>query len=82
MAGALMGSILALTVFALFQCAGIAIAQVVLFKENSGIRLLVGSVWGSMLLQWFPVVFAFFLDFTPAALGCGCLLYTSPSPRD
>lgn len=71
MAGALMGSILALTVFALFQCAGIAIAQVVLFKENSGIRLLVGSVWGSMLLQWFPVVFAFFLDFTPAALGCG-----------
>lgn len=71
MEGTLVGGFLALLVFLLFQCSGIAIAQFVLFKESSGIRVLLGSVWGSMLLQWLPVVFAFFLDFTLAALGCG-----------
>ncbi len=71
MEGTLQGGMLALLAFGLFQFSGFAIARFALPRESAGIRLLVGSVWGSVLLQWLPVIFAFFLDFTPLALACG-----------
>ena len=74
MEGTLQGGALAIVVFGLFQCCGMALARLALPKESGGVRLLIGSVWGSVSLQWFPVLFAFFLDFTPLALACGLCL--------
>lgn len=74
MEGTLLGCVLALLVFVGFQCCGVILAGTALPRESAGIRLLFSSVWGSALLQWLPVVFAFFLDFTPLALLCGLAL--------
>ena len=74
MEGSALGALLAAAVFGLFQLWGICLARLSLPRESAGIRLLVGSVWGSVLLQWFPVLFAFFLEFSPAALYAGLLL--------
>ncbi|MGI6255226.1 MAG: hypothetical protein ACOYJZ_06295 [Acutalibacter sp.] len=74
MEGSALGAVLATVVFGLFQLCGISVSRLVLPRESAGIRLLLGSVWGSVMLQWFPVLFAFFLDFSQAALGCGLAL--------
>lgn len=71
MEGTLQGCGLALVVFGLFQCCGIAVAQFALPKEHPGVRLLIGSVWGSVMLQWLPVLFAFLWGFTPLSLFAG-----------
>ena len=74
MEGTLLGAALAFGVFAAFQCCGVALAQAALPRESGGVRLLLGSVWGSVLLQWLPVAFAFFLDFSLPALFLGLAL--------
>ena len=74
MEGTLLGAALAFGVFAAFQCCGVALAQAALPWESGGVRLLLGSVWGSVLLQWLPVAFAFFLDFSLPALFLGLAL--------
>ena len=70
MEGTLGGAVFAAAFFALFQLSGLSVARLVLPRESAGVRLLMGSVWGSVMLQWFPVVFAFLLGFSPAAHGC------------
>ena len=67
MEGTLGGAVFAAAFFALFQLSGLSVARLVLPRESAGVRLLMGSVWGSVALQWFPVLLAFFLGFTPAA---------------
>lgn len=74
MEGTLLGAVLALVVFGVFQGWGVVLARAALSRESAGVRLLVGSVWGSALLQWLPVLAAFFLEFTPLALFCGLAL--------
>ena len=71
MAGTVGGALLALLFFGLSQACGILAARAALSGESAGIRLLVGSVWGSAMLQWFPVLFAFFLGFTLPAQWAG-----------
>lgn len=83
MEGSLWGVLAALVLFGAFQCCGMAVARCALPGESGGARLLLGSVAGTVMLQWFPVVFAFFLGFTlPAhlcalalALACGALCW-------
>lgn len=83
MEGSLLGALAALVLFGAFQCCGMAVARFALPGESGGARLLLGSVAGTVMLQWFPVVFAFFLGFTlPAhlcalalALACGALCW-------
>ena len=83
MEGSLLGAAAAAGLFLLFQCCGAAVAWAALPGESGGVRLLLGSVCGTVMLQWFPVVFAFFLGFTlPAhlcalalALACGTLCW-------
>ena len=67
MEGSLPGALLALAYFGVFQLCGLCLARLALPRESAGVRLLLGSVWGSVALQWFPVLLAFFLGFTPAA---------------
>ena len=63
MFGTTMGNILAILYFTYFQMAGMIIMSILLRKESPLTRLLMGSVAGSLLLQWIPVLFAFVFDF-------------------
>lgn len=53
--------------FLAFQILGIGIGLCLLKRENICFSILMGSVIGSVSLQWLPVIFAFFLDFTKTA---------------
>ena len=74
MNGSLWGAVAALLYFALFQLCGISCVLALVPQEGRGVRLLLGSVCGSVLLQWCPVLFAFFLEFTLPAHFCGAAL--------
>ena len=67
MFGSTIGNILGTCLFFYFQLGGILIMNHILRKEGPLPRLLLGSVTGSVLLQWIPVLFAFFFDFTLTA---------------
>lgn len=68
------GGLFSTAFFLLFQLCGLSVARRVLTRESGGAQLLLGSVLGSMLLQWCPVPFAFFLGFTRPAHLCGLAL--------
>ena len=74
MEGSLLGAVAAAGLFLLFQCCGAAAAWAALPGESGGVRLLLGSVCGTVMLQWFPVPFAFLLGFTLPAHGCAAAL--------
>ena len=74
MEGSWAGAVLAVGLFLAFQACGIAIAFVLLPRESPCARLLLGSVLGSLLLQWCPALCAFFCGFSPYAHGLGLLL--------
>ncbi len=84
MEGSFEGALAAVLLFAAFQACGIAVSFPLLHRESAGARMLFGSVAGSLMLQWFPALFAFGFGFSlPAhllalllALGCaGACLY-------
>lgn len=54
MEGTLQGALLAALLFGGYQASGLCLARLALPGEGPGVRLLVGSVWGSVLLQWLP----------------------------
>lgn len=58
------GLVAAAAFLAVFQLCGICAARLVLPRESGGVKLLIGSVFGSVLMQWLPVGFAFFCGFT------------------
>lgn len=64
MFGSVLGNLLGTLYFLYFQVVGILVMWRVLKKEGALTRLLLGSVTGSVLLQWIPVLFAFVFDFT------------------
>ena len=63
MFGTTFGHVLAILYFAYFQLAGIILISIILKKEGPLTKLLIGSVAGSLMLQWLPILFAFFFDF-------------------
>ena len=67
MFGSTLGNIMGTLYFCHFQLVGIFIMSRILKKEDALARLLLGSVLGSALLQWLPVLFAFLFDFTMPA---------------
>ena len=64
MLGSFGGNVVAILYFLLYQFCGLMLAERFLQTEKKTLRLLAGSVLGSVLLQWMPVLFAFVLDFT------------------
>ena len=64
MFGSTLGNLLGTLYFLYFQLAGIFIMAHLLKKEGPLTKLLLGSVTGSLLLQWLPILYAFFVDFT------------------
>ena len=79
MEGTLQGALLAALLFGGYQASGLCLARLALPGEGPGVRLLVGSLWGSVLLQWLPALLAFAVGFTPLAqwlgLGLAWMLY-------
>ncbi len=78
MEGSLEGALAAILLFGAFQICGVAAAFPLLPQESTGVRLLFGSVAGSLMLQWFPALFAFGFGFWPCcwpwgALGPACM---------
>lgn len=73
MEGTVQGTIAALLLFSFFQLCGTWAAGLCLKKESSCAVMLMGSVCGSVMLQWFPLLFAFSMGFTVKAhlLGAG-----------
>lgn len=63
MLGSIPGNFYALIYFSIFQFAGITLASLIFKKEGTLTRILLGSVTGSLLLQWVPVLLSFFFDF-------------------
>ncbi len=78
MEGSFWGGVAAAELFLLFQLCGVAAAWQLLPKESAGARVLLGSLCGSLMLQWFPALFAFPLGFSlptqllAAALALAC----------
>ena len=64
MYGSFVGNLLGILYFAYFQLTGIALIRLCFPQEKSLQRLLFGSVTGSLLLTWLPILLAFFFDFT------------------
>lgn len=76
MFGSTLGNLTAILYFLYFQLAGVIIISILYKKEGALTRFLLGSVTGSLLLQWVPVLFSFFLDFGFAShvLAAICML--------
>lgn len=64
MFGSVLGNLLGTLYFLYFQIVGILVMGRILKKEGLLTRLLLGSVTGSVILHWIPVLFAFLFDFT------------------
>lgn len=76
--GSAVGNILGTIYFFYFQLVGFLLSSLFLSKKNFITRILCGSVLGSVLLQWVPIVFAFTFQFSIkahilAALFCGLI---------
>ena len=70
MTGSLSGCLAAAGYFCFFQLCGVALSGALLSREGLGVRLLLGSVAGSVMLQWLPALGAFVWGFTlPAHLA-------------
>lgn len=79
MDGNLFGNITGVLFFAAFQMCGLLLSTALLKKESAPMKLLVGSVLGSVLLQWTPLLFAFFLEFSVFAHLCAVTLTATVS---
>ena len=67
--GTIVGNLIGILYYLAFQLMGIGIMARLLSKEKFSVafRVLIGSVAGTLALQWFPLLFAFFLDFSVSA---------------
>jgi hypothetical protein len=67
MFGSFIGNVSGIAYFLVFQFFGIVLAFRIFHKESTAVTVLLGSVIGSFSLQWLPVLFAFFLNFSKTA---------------
>jgi len=66
MNGSVFGNIIGILYYIMFLLLGIGIITRLLKKENLSIafRILIGSIAGTVAMQWFPLLFSFFFGFT------------------
>lgn len=69
MFGTVLGDIAGTIYFLIFQISGICLSMLLLRneKEKCGTKLIFGSVFGSAMLHWLPIIFSFVFDFTVLA---------------
>ena len=76
--GTMIGNLTGILYYMLFQLLGISIIGRLLSKEKFSIafQVLIGSVAGTVALQWFPLLFAFSQGFSvPAHMLASWLLF-------
>ncbi len=73
--GTVSGNIIGTLYMLAYQILGILIAQKVLKKEKPAVRILLGSVFGSIGLSWCPILFSFIVDFTVASHIYGLVFF-------
>ncbi len=76
MYGTVIGNITAVLYFFLYQCFGIILADLFFQKEKPLIRVLIGSVTGSFLLQWLPALTSSVMHFNSGSHMAALLLLT------
>ena len=64
MFGSALGNLLGTLYFLYFQLAGILIVSHFIKKESLMVNLLLGSCFGSLTLQWLPILFSFLFAFS------------------
>lgn len=64
MFGSFLGNLTGIFYYLAFQFFGIFIINRVIHTEKTIVRILLGSVFGSIALQWLPLLFAIFFKFT------------------
>ena len=74
MYGTFLGGAAAVLTLCLFQASGVLVAAALLPRESAGVRLLAGSVLGSVEMQWFPALAAFLFGFDLRAQAAAVLL--------
>ena len=67
MFGNLMGNLIGTVYVLLFQLVGISLISKIIKEEKEPVRLLMGSVAGSVLLHWCPILTSFFIGFNWAS---------------
>ena len=67
MYGTILGNLVGIGYFLAFQLIGVLIALRYLRKENIGFGILLGSVLGSFMISWLPILCALFLKFSVRA---------------
>lgn len=74
--GNVFGNLTGIVFYLLFQVSGIWMMNRILAKERFSVafRCLIGSVGGTLAFQWFPILFAFIMDFSVAAHLSGVAL--------
>jgi len=67
MDGSILGSLAGAGYFLTYQAVGMFLGFLLLKKEEKEVRILLGSVFGSVLLQWVPAVFSLGMGFNRAS---------------
>ena len=67
MDGSILGSLAGAGYFLTYQAVGMFLGFLLLKKEEKAVRILLGSVFGSVLLQWVPAVFSLGMGFNRAS---------------
>lgn len=63
MDGTLIGNLMGTGYFLGYQIIGLIVSFIIWKRENYIVRILLGSVFGSLLLQWMPALFSFGMGF-------------------
>ncbi len=91
MYGSFSGGLAAVSFICFFQLCGLCLSAVIFVRESPGPRVLLGSVLGSVCMQWLPALTGFALGFTRAGhiaaaviaalITCGTLIWANKSGR-
>lgn len=78
MDGSMMGNVIGMVYFLIYQILGIFLSLLIWKKEDTIVKVLLGSVFGSVLLHWMPVLTSFGMGFNKkshiAAILCALVL--------
>ena len=75
MYGSLIGNVIGILYFLIYQILGLLAAECCFKKERRMFRILFGSIIGNFSLQWFPFIMAFFMGFTKSSNIAALILY-------
>lgn len=64
MEGTIIGNILAVLYYLIYQIGGIFLGFIFFRRQKCSVRILFGSIIGTFAIQWLPILFSFIFNFT------------------